>query len=308
MWFLFETVAALLLSAVPLGSAACTEKRQIVPWSTLTHEEKQAYVNADVCLTKLPSTSGFRGAVTRWDDLMWPHIYLTSVVHNCGAFLPWHRYFVLVHDRMIREECGYDGPFPYWYETEDIDDIAGSDLWNYYGHNGVGDDHCLGDGPFANITLRFTYNNTIGEYCLKRNWNQKVFNLTNQAQIDACMQYQNYTPAWRCWGFNPHGAGHQAVGGHMADPTYSPGDPKVDLPNRLEEMGGANIAFTIINDPDNVEYPSPEILSTLGDNGNWTTLEHNLWMMEIGDFAPNITIADIMDVGGDVMCADYVDL
>lgn len=36
---------------------------------------------------------------------------------------------------------------------------------------------------------------------------------------------------------------------------------------------------------------------------NITTLNHTLWM---GNIVPNVTISDVMDLGGDLICAEYV--
>lgn len=50
-------------------------------------------------------------------------------------------------------------------------------------------------------------------------------------------------------------------------------------------------------------YPT-ELLKESGDTPwNITTLNHNLWMV---DLLPNVTIADVMDLGGDTICAEYL--
>lgn len=40
-----------------------------------------------------------------------------------------------------------------------------------------------------------------------------------------------------------------------------------------------------------------------GDGGNVTTLNHNLWMAGL---IPNVTVGDVMDLGGEVICAEYL--
>lgn len=37
---------------------------------------------------------------------------------------------------------------------------------------------------------------------------------------------------------------------------------------------------------------------------NVTTLNHTLWMSGI---MPNVTIRDVMDLGGDTICAEYIE-
>jgi tyrosinase len=52
----------------------------------------------------------------------------------------------------------------------------------------------------------------------------------------------------------------------------------------------------------NLTFPGAEFTEYDGDPGNVTTLDHILWM---SDLAPNVTIADVMDVGGNVICGEY---
>lgn len=50
--------------------------------TNLTKAEKDAYIAADVCLINSPSKLNIEGAVTRWDDIQWPHIVQSATVHN----------------------------------------------------------------------------------------------------------------------------------------------------------------------------------------------------------------------------------
>jgi tyrosinase len=83
------------------------------PRTSLTSDEKDAYIAADLCLINAPSKLGIEGAVTRWDDLQWPHVVQSATVHDVGAFLPFHRYYMTAHERLIKDECGYTGRMPY---------------------------------------------------------------------------------------------------------------------------------------------------------------------------------------------------
>lgn len=49
--------------------------------------------------------------------------------------------------------------------------------------------------------------------------------------------------------------------------------------------------------------PGPEFLEYSGDNGNVTTLNHILWLPGL---APNVTLAEVMDLGNTLNCAEYV--
>ncbi|ETS75767.1 hypothetical protein PFICI_12711 [Pestalotiopsis fici W106-1] len=300
------------------GASACTGVRPRVPWTSLTEDEKNAYIAADLCLINMPSKSKFEGAVTRWDDLQWPHVAQSSAVHFTGAFLPFHRYYMTAHERMIKDECGYTGRMPYWDELADIDDISSSDLWNYFGGNGSGDDHCFTDGPFANLTLRWLTNGSTSDHCLTREFNQTAFEGTKQSNIDKCLAISNYTDAWECYNGGTHTGGHLGVNGTMTDGTLSPGDPvfflhhswldllfwnwqKEDLPARYYDMGGPDQPTFVAN----TEQRGLESIWTdyFGDGGNTTTLNHRLNMV---DLYPNITIGDVMDLNGDVICSEYL--
>jgi tyrosinase len=48
----------------------------------------------------------------------------------------------------------------------------------------------------------------------------------------------------------------------------------------------------------------PEFTDYFGDGGNTTTLKHRIYMAEI---YPNVTIADLMDLNGEVICSEYLD-
>lgn len=91
----------------------------------LSDDEKIAYIDAERCLMKAePKT--FDWAQNRWDEIAYTHVVQSHVIHNVGAFLPWHRLFMRAHEYLLQTECGYTGAQPYWDETLDVDDLAGS--------------------------------------------------------------------------------------------------------------------------------------------------------------------------------------
>jgi tyrosinase len=46
------------------------------------------------------------------DDLGSTHINYTLNSHYSGLFLPWHRHFLWLFEKALREECGYKGYLP----------------------------------------------------------------------------------------------------------------------------------------------------------------------------------------------------
>ncbi|KAH8749491.1 amino acid transporter [Diaporthe sp. PMI_573] len=294
----------------------------------MTDLEKQDYIDAELCLQSAETKESFNGTKNRWDELTYVHLIQTSYVHAVGAFLPWHRLYVHLHEQLLRNECNYTGYQPYWEEALDADDMDNSVVFNPdtgFGGNGSGDDKCVVDGPFSNLMLHITSQWGVmdySSYCLARSFDYDVFLGANQTNIDTCLESDNYVEALSCYSNALHIAGHLGVGKTIYDPVASPGDPlfflhhanldrlwwewqSVDLSTRLEDMGGSNIPATAFLDAYNLTSPGPEFTEYSGDGGNvtTTTLNHTLWMVGL---IPNKTIADVMDLGGDLICAEYV--
>ncbi|KAH8734384.1 amino acid transporter [Ilyonectria robusta] len=301
-------------------NTTCTSPSQRKAWNNMTTTEKTAYIDAELCLMARPAQAGIEGAQNRWDELDWAHIVQSNIIHNVGGFLPWHRYFMRVHEYLLQSECGYEGGQPYWNEVLDMDDLAGSVVFDPdTGFGGEGSD-CVTDGPFVNLTLHMNSSGTSEDYCLTRSFNSNGFQSGVQANLDECFNMTTYEDAFDCYQVNPHTAGHSAVGGTMLDVVGSPGEPlfflhhsnldrlwwqwqQANLTTRLTEMGGRNVPLASYLEQNGMESPSSSVLDYDGDEGNVTTLNHNLWMVGI---MPNATIREVMDLGGDLVCAEYV--
>lgn len=316
-------------------TTSCTDPIQRKPWSRLTSEEQSGYLNATLCLMSLPATLGIDArAESRWDELQWAHILQTNWMHSNGHFLPWHRYYVTVHAHMLRDECGYTGSIPYWDEPADatLTHLNESVMFQPDSFGGDGElldgdtaiiEKCVRDGPFVNQTLRLWYDTSnTTEYCIYRNLSDTALaSGTTQADVDACMTYDNYTAAWTCFAGTIHGQGHSAVRGVMGHVANAPGDPmfflhhtwldamwwkwqSLNLTSRLTDIGGPVMpSASFLSRNTAMPTPGAEYLDYDGDDGNVTTLNHVLWM--VGN-AENVTVAEVMDVRGDVVCAEYV--
>jgi tyrosinase len=105
----------------------------------------------------------------------------------------------------------------------------------------------------------------------------------------------------------------------MGDPIESSGDPifflhhayldrlwwqwqQADEANRLTAIGGVNVPPQSILDLVGLQGPDPSVVDYNGDEGDTTTLRHVLWLHGI---VPNVTVADVLDLGGEVICATY---
>ncbi|KAK3117612.1 hypothetical protein LTR53_000840 [Teratosphaeriaceae sp. CCFEE 6253] len=101
-------------------------------WFDLKAAEKTAYINAVLCLQKLPAKSGSfaPGARSRFDDFVAVHINQTLVIHETANFLSWHRYFTWAYEHALRNECGYTGYQPYLNWAKVSKDPLGSPLFD----------------------------------------------------------------------------------------------------------------------------------------------------------------------------------
>ncbi|KAH0429210.1 tyrosinase central domain containing protein [Colletotrichum camelliae] len=100
-------------------TATCTSRNLVFrrEYGSLSQQERLAYVNAVKCLQQLPSHTPANvsaGARSRFDDFVVIHIQSTLFIHYTGNFMPWHRWFVHLYEKALRDECGYTGYQPYW--------------------------------------------------------------------------------------------------------------------------------------------------------------------------------------------------
>ncbi|PQE09193.1 tyrosinase central domain-containing protein [Rutstroemia sp. NJR-2017a BBW] len=131
----------------------CTVKNAIKrkEWSDLSGAERIAYTDAVLCLQSKPSITPSEivpGARSRYDDFVAAHMNQTFTIHSTGNFLGWHRYFVHVYEKALRDQCGYKGYQPYWNWARYAADPIHSPLFDgsrtsmsgnglYYNYTGV---------------------------------------------------------------------------------------------------------------------------------------------------------------------------
>ena len=132
---------------------------------------------------------------------------------------------MVAHESLLREVCGYKGAQPYWDETVDSGAFSASEILEDFGGDGVGEDRCIAEGPFAKyqLTVGPAYSNTL--HCISRRVSDSLSRTTSQEDVDECLAIGNWPSALSCIEGGLHSGGHNGVGGVMADGVASPGDP-----------------------------------------------------------------------------------
>ncbi|KAM7201564.1 Di-copper centre-containing protein [Naviculisporaceae sp. PSN 640] len=322
------SLTGLAVTFLLMGSALaapCQSPGKRRAWHTLSNPEKLDYINAELCLMKKPATLGLPGAKTRFDELQAIHQLQAYATHFVGAFLPFHRLMMQTHEDALRNECGYKGYQPYWYEQKDAGKFSTSDILDpVYGFGGDGDARaggCITNGPFVNYTNSLGPGYEITNHCINRRISNTASSGSAQSQVDNCLRMTDFATAWPCIEGRPHSGGHGGIGGQMQNGVSSPGDPlfylhhtwldKVfwdwqakDRQKRVSSISGTNIApefsFGFPARPSNIPKPT----GAAGDPGTTTTLGHILNMY--GN-SPNRTIGDVMDIQGNFLCYEYVE-
>ncbi|KAG6828512.1 hypothetical protein H0H92_007729 [Tricholoma furcatifolium] len=160
---------------------------------------------------------------------------MTVFVHTVGQFLPWHRLFLAINERALREECGYKGTIPYWdwtRDTADVDTLHRSPIFDP--SDGFGSATSTGqpveDGPFASYNLTYGPGPVIHNHRLTRILNTTFMQYLTDAQVARTMEKPTFeqfrielegepvTPTPKI-----HDSGHRLIGGDMANTFSSPG-------------------------------------------------------------------------------------
>lgn len=254
----FLQLASLFGAAMAVPAAdiearqTCTTPKLRKDWAKATTAEKTAYLNAAVCVTKKPSRLGLVNATVQ-DDFAYTHAILynqsesrvppssqqgprlTAAVHDFAAFLPWHRYYVMVYEKALRD-CGYTGNAMYWNWVNDWAAPSKAAVWHNvtgFGGNGVatGDNGIrkrVIDGPFKNYRPQY-WNTDPLPHWLSRDWSTAhdgnpelrgaFYSPTAMAEVNANTVFDEFR---RTLENGPHAGVHGGVG--AADDNRGLGD------------------------------------------------------------------------------------
>ncbi|KAH9484983.1 Tyrosinase P [Psilocybe cubensis] len=301
-------------------------------WRTLSNPEKADYISAVKCLQAHPSRDpAIPEARTRFDEFQAHHIMIADKVHNLGQFLPWHRHYLRSYEKALRNECGYNGSFPYWDWTQDVgpnktfaDSPVYDPVHGFGGNGAIGtytlpqandtDNRifpeafrgCVVDGPFANLTLSVGPGKLVTTHCLTRGDNEdaarKYLNAAAEANVTRSANFEVFRVEIEgepvTSDHRMHDGGHDAIGGEMSNFYSSPGEPLFYLHHaNLDRIwwkwqSSAPSRVYEISGPSSKEDPSEQV-----------TLDFILLM---GSLGPSVTIRDVMDIHAEPNCYTYV--
>ncbi|ETS86011.1 hypothetical protein PFICI_04036 [Pestalotiopsis fici W106-1] len=335
----FTSAAATLLLGASFATAApCSKQRTFYngtctaetvtirkEWRNLAESEQASYLEAVNCLMELPANTSLSGVTNRFSDLQATHrdktnatvngVFVGDIIHSVGQFLPWHRWYIYAHEVMLRDQCNYTGPLPWWDEAKDADtgNAFSSPMWSAdaFGGNGTGSDLCVVDGAFANHTEHIGPGLANTDYCLDRSWdNEWAVESANSTSVKNCTRHNDYETFWQCMVAekSTHKGIHTAVGGLMGDKDTSPGDPIFFLhhnyvdriwwqwqtanpDSRMYDMSGTTFNTTYLT----VEgIDAPDVATASLD-----------YVINIADILPDVIIGDVMNVQNGLLCYDY---
>ncbi|KAK3317149.1 hypothetical protein B0T19DRAFT_446863 [Cercophora scortea] len=189
-------------SPTPVAPKKCTKPAQRRAWHTLSNSEKKAYLDAEVCVMNTPSKIVISGARSQFDELVAIHQLIALTIHSTGVFLPWHRWYLNLHELMLKG-CGYTGATPYWDEIHDatLVNISSSAIYDPvtgFGGGGVAPTYCTTTGPFTNYTNSIGPNYLATDGCIGRNFvGNPLREMNATAEANRCMTLTTYDEAWR---------------------------------------------------------------------------------------------------------------
>src|SRR4051812_36971604 len=130
---------------------------------------------------------------------------LTTLIQ--GAFFPYHRLYVWVHEQALRNECGYTGWQPWWDEPHDAGHFRNSSVMDPvygFGGDGAGSSGCIQDGPFRNYTNALGPKYDITNHCINRRLDEVAGLQGVIANVQECMKLTDFVSFWICMEYYPH--------------------------------------------------------------------------------------------------------
>lgn len=280
----------------------CTEPYFRREWRSLSDKDKKAYLDAVKCFVDSPSSMGKNG--TLYDDFSWVHNLIAHSTHGKAPFLTWHRRFIWVYEKTLREKCDYEGSLPFWDWSLDWEDPPSSPIFDSkLGFGGDGDPdapehnvaHCVTDSPLGELHPQW-YGDRFEPHCLSRffdddDWFGRYLSPTQMQEVMDSTSYEEFFLALED---GPHDIIPGGIRGDFTTFT-APNDPIFylhhsqldrvwwlwqmrDKENRVKDYGGE------------------------GDGRNVTMSD----TLPLAGLDKDVTVADIMDTEAGELCYRYM--
>ncbi|TFK66538.1 Di-copper centre-containing protein [Pluteus cervinus] len=184
-------LSCLSVSCLDVVEAPCTNPAIRKEWRALSDAQKAQWIDAVKCLANLPHDPALVPTInprdippvntssSYYDDFVYVHMDLNTIIHSTGLFLPWHRHYVHSYEVALREKCGYSGASPYWDWTQDSHDVEAATIFDSDPTTGLGlwgdrgQDYQVTTGGFSSSsTFKLSY---PSPHPLRRNFTLQPF-------------------------------------------------------------------------------------------------------------------------------------
>lgn len=201
----FTDFAGSVPSVQTAASASCSANPNIrYEWRQYPASSKKAFIGAIKCLLNKPPSGKFPPATNRYEDLVRVHQMYMPNIHNNPKFLVWHRYYLWTFQMVLRNECGFNDPFPWWDETLDAGKFSQNEMFtspNYFGHlpgPQNGQPVCITSGAFAGLTCNIGPGSGSRPHCLSRAGDASLTSQCNSNFVNTCNSRTSYKDMESC--------------------------------------------------------------------------------------------------------------
>nr|A0A142I737.1 RecName: Full=Tyrosinase-like protein phomQ1'; AltName: Full=Phomopsin biosynthesis cluster protein Q1' [Diaporthe leptostromiformis]AMR44289.1 tyrosinase [Diaporthe leptostromiformis] len=295
-------------------------------WRSLSPSAQAKYISAVQCLMYLPSVH--KEGTTLYDDFVFGHSKTGSYSHYAASFLPWHRMYLHVYERALRDHCGYSESLPYWDWTLDSHHLSASPIWDpVTGFGGDGNPggaetlhggRCVVDGPFANSTrawraLSEGHNHDVeyGPHCLSRGFIinnddrttlDMLHGLVSPSRVAQTLDKPDYIAFFEDFESGPHNAIPQFIRGDFL--TFSaPNDPVFYLHHaNVDRLWWLWQQRDPVGRLYQVRGPAKDFRYHEGHEVSEGSIED---VMPMGGLAEDIKMKSVMDTRAGFLCYEY---
>jgi tyrosinase len=276
--------------------STCSSPRIRVEWDSYPSSDKQGFIDGIKCLMRLRPSGRYRSAQNRYEDLVALHQTLTPSVHGNAKFLLFHRYYLWTFEDVLRRECGFTRPIPWFDEPRYAGRFNQSSIFSdrWFGAMTLRG-NCVTNGQFANLASYIGPGASNVRHCLSRNGDEAKTANTRASISDACNGRQSFADMASCAEGAAHAWGHNGIGAVMQDTYAAPADPVFWLHH----------AYIDRNFRQWQNSNSRERTATInGADANRQRLSLD-YTISVGGIRPDIRIRDILNTQGSTLCYKY---